>query len=197
MFGLTPAGKEVAAFYTVETQEGSILVLEMEINAKQTNSSFVFKFSPKKGKRTSVAQRRLPGPWTERKTHSDPLLTFLLGTRRIFHRSVSLCCLEPPCPACILLCTLARFDTHWNILKNHFPIMYRLAWTLEELVQSESCQRDTQGSSGIVPGFLARLFLANWAWCRNQIQLGTYCTEKSKLTLNVVVGGPPYGKWHC
>ena len=62
MFGLTPAGKEVTAFYTVETQEGSILVLEMEVNAKQINSSFVFKFSPKKGKRTSVAQRRLPGP---------------------------------------------------------------------------------------------------------------------------------------
>ena len=33
MFGLTPAGKEVTAFYTVETQEGSILVLEMEVNA--------------------------------------------------------------------------------------------------------------------------------------------------------------------
>ena len=32
MFGLTPACKEVTAFYAVEAQERSTLVLEMEIN---------------------------------------------------------------------------------------------------------------------------------------------------------------------
>ena len=93
------------------------------------------------------------------------------------------------------------FSKIWYTLKYKkeyfFSISYRLAWTLEGRVQSESCRRDTQGSLGIVPGFLARLFLANWAWCRNQIQLGTCYTEKSKLTLNVVVRGPPYRKRHC